>query len=148
MKALDRLLQKAQRSDGCWIWRGAVNRGAGGYGWFRLDGEAQLAHRASWILHNGPIPDGMHVLHKCDVRLCVNPAHLFLGTNADNVADKVGKGRVSRGEGHMGRFTEEQIRAMRASTGTTREIASRFETSSSYVSAVKRGKYWRHTFES
>jgi len=82
--------------DECWLWRGGVQksktRGRGGYGWFWL-GKAQHAHRVSWLLHHGPIPEGKCVLHRCDVRRCVNPAHLWLGTKADNNRDRDAKGR-------------------------------------------------------
>lgn len=68
-----------------------------GYSWFRITGmPKQKGHRASWILHYGEVPDDFHVLHKCDVRNCVNPDHLFLGTNQDNIEDKVRKGRQGR----------------------------------------------------
>lgn len=144
MKAIDRLIAKADTASDCWIWRGAVNQGAGGYGWFSLNGDATLAHRASWVLHNGPIPDGMHVLHRCDVRLCINPSHLFLGTNNDNVADKVAKGRTAHGEGHARNgLSAEKALAVRHATGTVREIGRRLGVSASHVSAIRRGVYWR-----
>jgi hypothetical protein len=81
-------------NSGCWLWTGATG-GTSGYGKF-YDTQTRRnlwAHRASWVLHCGPIPDGMLVLHKCDVRVCVNPDHLFLGTYVDNVADMIAKGR-------------------------------------------------------
>lgn len=87
--------------DGCHIWIGSIN--TSGYGRLRFNGKAsEGAHRASWVINNGPIPDGMHVLHTCDVRRCVNPKHLWLGTNADNVRDKCEKGRhnCGKGDGH------------------------------------------------
>lgn len=77
---------------GCWLWNGSsLERG---YGRFR----GSLAHRVSWVLHNGPIPDGMHVCHRCDVTACVNPAHLFLGTALDNIRDMHAKGRDRNGQ--------------------------------------------------
>lgn len=76
---------------GCWLWTGAMQHG---YGKIRVVMKDVRAHRASWEIHNGPIPDGMCVLHKCDTPLCVNPAHLFLGTQQENIADKQSKGRT------------------------------------------------------
>lgn len=75
----------------CWRW--TAGRTGPGYGQIRWKSQRDGAHRMAWALTHGPIPNGMHVLHKCDVRLCCNPSHLFLGTNADNVADKTAKGR-------------------------------------------------------
>lgn len=78
--------------SGCWLWEGAVDRY--GYGKIRDNCHRVQAHRVSWILHNGPIPEGLCVLHKCDVPGCVNPDHLFLGTNKDNTQDALKKGRL------------------------------------------------------
>lgn len=78
---------------GCWIWTGAVNCERG-YGYFLFDGKPRLAHRASWAMHKGQIPDGMNVLHRCDIPSCVNPNHLFLGTLSDNMQDCAAKGRA------------------------------------------------------
>jgi len=81
--------------DDCWLWRGGV--GGNGYGAF-VTAECRFnpAHRFSYELANGPIPKGMHVLHRCDVPLCVNPAHLFLGTHADNMRDLKEKGLTKK----------------------------------------------------
>ena len=76
-------------SGGCWSWRGAASKGH--YGWFRGMG----AHRASWLIHFGDIPDGKLVMHSCDNKTCVNPGHLFIGTQADNIEDCIKKGRMS-----------------------------------------------------
>jgi hypothetical protein len=77
--------------SGCWIWtKGSMTSG---YGSLRVGDKSAYAHRVSWEVHHGPIPAGMHVLHRCDVRSCVSPHHLFLGTNQDNIADSVSKGR-------------------------------------------------------
>lgn len=96
-----RFFAKVDRSGGpgaCWLWTACTY--GGGYGSFGLGGRTQYAHRVAYELEVGPIPGGLHVLHRCDVRRCVNPAHLFLGTNADNAADMVSKGRQSRGAEH------------------------------------------------
>ena len=81
-------------NSGCWIWIGATAHK--GYGTIRSDikpFKPMGAHRASWILHNGPIGDGLHVLHKCDIAACVNPKHLFLGTHKENMKDMILKNR-------------------------------------------------------
>lgn len=77
---------------GCWLWTRAIN--ANGYGSISIGGFTHSAHRIAYALHVGDITEGMYVLHTCDVRACVNPAHLFLGTQQDNVRDMHAKGRA------------------------------------------------------
>src|SRR5258708_238256 len=90
----DRFWPKVQMSEGCWTWLAKKSKdGYGPIGRGGKDGEIMRAHRASWEIHFGPIPEGMCVLHKCDNPTCVNPVHLFLGTNSDNVRDSIKKGR-------------------------------------------------------
>jgi hypothetical protein len=81
-------------SCSCWVWTGSWN--GWGYGRQIIGNKSVTAHRISYALHNGPIPAGLQVLHKCDIRCCVNPAHLFLGTHDDNMKDASAKGRLTR----------------------------------------------------
>ncbi len=96
----ERFWSKVTKTHSCWLWTGAKK--IDGYGQFGVLNKTQQAHRVSWELHYSPIPPGLHVLHRCDNPPCVNPAHLFLGTNADNVKDRIEKGRTATGN-HGGR---------------------------------------------
>ncbi len=103
-------------SRGCWIWQRAVT--SGGYGSLRVDGSAVQAHRFSWTRVHGRIPAGKYVLHKCDVRRCVNPSHLYLGTYGDNLRDRHRRNPRSfeRGANHANaKLTMAQVRRIRAS---------------------------------
>ena len=91
----ERFWSKVNKTEGCWLWTGGKNYG---YGQFWDGRKPQQAHRISWGIHCGPIPDGLWVLHRCDVPSCVNPAHLFLGTHTDNMRDAATKGRLAIGE--------------------------------------------------
>lgn len=90
---LARFWSKVDKGDGvgCWLWTASLNNG--GYGQLSLCRRPCPAHRISYMIANGPIPDGLFVCHRCDVRRCVNPSHLFLGTAQDNIRDMVEKGR-------------------------------------------------------
>lgn len=89
----DRFFEKVspEPNSGCHLWTAHCNRE--GYGTFKLEGKKARAHRVAWEIANGPIPDGLHVCHTCDVPECVNPSHLWVGTNTDNMRDCVKKGR-------------------------------------------------------
>lgn len=135
-------------TEGCWIWQGSMN--AHGYG-------VQchfLAHRLSWIFHVGSIPQGMKVLHKCDMPACVNPDHLFLGTQADNLADMRNKQRGAipkalRGQDHPhAKHTNEDVKRIRSlyKTGiySQREVALIIGTTRGSVCGIVRRKTWTH----
>lgn len=94
-----RFWRSVDKTDTCWNWTASVN--TYGYGQIRDEaGKYTTAHRVSYKLHSAAIPEGQSVLHRCDNRRCVNPAHLFLGTQADNMRDKTEKGRQARGDRH------------------------------------------------
>jgi hypothetical protein len=134
--------------NACWVWSGRP--GNHGYGQLSFPGgRVMLAHRIAWELTYGPIPRGLCVCHTCDNRLCCNPRHLFLGTNADNVADRHAKGRTrtgaSLGQDHgMAKLTESEVLAIRSSSDSLAAIARRFGISDVHVGRIRRGKNWRH----
>ncbi len=131
----------ADGPDGCWEWTGG--RLPKGYGniW---DGEKlSRAHRVSYELFRGAIPQGMQVLHSCDNPPCTNPGHLFLGTNADNLADRVAKGRSASGERHgNAKLTTAQVLAIRADQRHFRTIAKEYGIFPNYVHQIK-SRAWR-----
>ena len=103
-----RLMAKTVVAEtGCWLWGAAHNDQ--GYGVLRVNDKNVYAHRASWVVHFGELPDGHCVLHRCDVPACINPAHLFVGSKADNTKDMVAKGRA-RGWPKGKRFPAEVVR--------------------------------------
>lgn len=95
--AAARFWAKVDTTGDCWLWTGATT-GKGWHGRFSVDGRLTMAHRYSWEMANGPVPDGMKVLHRCDVPACVRPIHLFLGMQADNMRDAGRKGRIGTGK--------------------------------------------------
>jgi hypothetical protein len=142
----------------CWEWKSSLD--SRGYGRVWFDGKVQKAHRVVYELVNGPIPEGegYHgtcVCHKCDNRKCVNPDHLFLGSNADNVRDMKSKGRgvtpKLKGEAHgCAKLTADQvreIRRLRAEGLTQQAIADRFGIGQPLVSRIVNGKCWAHLQE-
>jgi hypothetical protein len=142
-------------ASGCWIWTASYN--PSGYGQFNLDGKKpMLAHRAAWIIYRGAIPacessgyGTHHICHKCDNPKCVNPDHLFLGTNQENMDDKMQKGRhvygVSLGEKHgNAKLTEEIVRAIRVSDETDAQLSKRYGISRSSIYAARRRQTWKH----
>ena len=139
----------AMDSDtGCWLWTASTNRA--GYGQIQVARKVRGAHRVSYELHIGPIPEGegAHgtcVLHRCDVRRCVNPDHLFLGSNIDNAQDMSRKGRAPRGQANgQAKLTEQQALEIRADTRTGRAIATDYGISKTAVHLIKTRQSWAH----
>jgi len=131
--------------NGCWLWKGYLN--PGGYGMVLCRGRMALAHRVSWTLHRGEIPEGMLICHICDVRACVNPEHLFLGTPGTNAADARRKGRLFRPR-FGAKLTPDQVQQIRLLLDRDKmymtEIARQFGVSSTTIRAIKFGQIWTH----
>lgn len=138
--------------NGCWIWQKSVHRN--GYGKIGTGGgKTTGAHRFAFVAFRGPIPDGMDVCHRCDVRACVNPNHLFIGTRSENILDAVRKGRVDRmhrvrgEEHHAAKLTAADIPLIRlhlASGNTAASIARSYGVSAGLIRHINHGRAWRH----
>ena len=146
----ERFWSKVDRGDGqgCWLWTGVKSKW--GYGQFSFDRRMVQAHRFAYQCSTGVVPEGLCVLHRCDTPACVRPDHLFVGTNAENVADKVAKGRQSsmKGTRHpLAKLTDEQVRAIRVRHARGHrqvDIATDFGIAQTSVSSIVRGTTWAH----
>lgn len=134
----------------CWVWTACRN--PDGYGKVSVNGRVVGAHRAAWERDNGPVPEGLCVLHRCDVPACVNPSHLFLGSHQENMRDREAKGRG--GYGHMtgeahgcAKLSESDVRDIRAAYAAggcfQRELAQRYGVYQTVISKIVRGKLWK-----
>lgn len=151
-RIIDRFTEKVDATPGhgphgdCHLWTAATDKG--GYGVFQLAGQPVGAHRMAWeIAHDCPVPSGLFVLHSCDNPPCVNPAHLSVGTPADNMADKIARGRTRVPFGsdhHQAAITAEQAVAIYHDPRSSEQIARDYPISGSMVLKIKRGKAWRH----
>lgn len=129
----------------CWIWLGHKNNK--GYGYVSVGGKLDVAHRHAWRAFCGGIPNGMHVLHHCDNPPCCNPDHLFLGTNADNVRDRIAKGRsadVRGAKNGRAKLTEDDVRAIRMDSKSHGRVAREYGVRPYTVQMIRQRKTWAH----
>lgn len=135
----ERFWSRVEITDSCWLWNG---HGDGrGYGFIRFNAKQWRTHQFSWMLHFGPIPSGMYVCHTCDNPRCVHPAHLFLGSHADNMRDKANKGRAAM------KVTADDVKAIKQKLNlgiSQKAIAADFRVDQSLISRISTGKIWRH----
>lgn len=131
--------------DGCWLWMGATkSNGYGNYSESGQHGKTLIAHRVAWTLTHGPIEPDVMVLHKCDVRACVNPRHLFAGEAADNTADMIAKGRA-RPPRH--KLTDERVSELKADVRdglSMTKAGKKHGVSTEMVSRIMACKAWAH----
>lgn len=153
-----RFWEKIEKRDGCWAWSGAKTKMGYGNIWRGIPKRPGFiymiySHRAAWVLLNGPIPDGLQVLHKCDNPQCCNPEHLFLGSAKDNMDDKVRKGRARTGLHHgtrngCAKLTDDKVRSARGMARnegkTSTELAAVFGVSEWTMRYALNGKTWSH----
>lgn len=159
-----RFFNKIYKTPTCWLWIGAIRGGDCKYGNIRMGKKRILAHRLSWEIHFGKIPINKLVLHKCDNPACVNPEHLFIGTQLDNIQDRVSKDRsakgkthkcfvhpelVYRGEScHFSRLTEKDVKEIRRKyiprKYSTYKLAKEYNVTATCIYAIVRNISWKH----
>jgi hypothetical protein len=140
-----RYWSKVNKTDECWIWTAATTRG---YGVITIARQLHYAHRLGWEIANGPIPVGLHVLHRCDNPPCVRPEHLFLGTAAENLRDAAKKHRMSSGEQRSNhKATEADVLKMRdlhRQGLNARQMADQFPIGERTIRKILARRNWKH----
>ena len=142
--------QKVIKKEGCWDWKGSIYKN--GYGFIPIHENGKkfssLAHRLSYELHIGPIPEGFIVCHRCDNPKCTNPDHLWIGTTQDNVDDKIRKGRSNKGQKHGNSKLKDEdipeIRKMLDLGVSGAKLARKYNVSTTIISYIKNRKTWTH----
>ncbi len=152
-----RFWRQVNKTESCWLWTGPGSGPKGAYGGITINKKSLKAHRVSWELENGPIPDGLCVLHKCDNPKCVNPEHLFLGTKKDNTQDMIQKGRhytktkpqfILRGsDANPAKLNEKQVfqlRRLRLKGVSYHRMAKWINMSRQTIRKAVNGSQWVH----
>lgn len=147
----ERFWSKVEKTENCWLWTGAVGKSTG-YGLIGVTAKgfgtkSYSAHRLSWFLEYGPPPATASICHVCDNRICVRPSHLFLGTQADNIADAAAKGRMPHSEDHhQAKLTNQDIPVIRQllKQGAPKsQIASQYGVSVGTIWHIHYGNTWK-----
>lgn len=146
MTDIERFSSKTRIEGACVVW--TATRNHKGYGQFRLRGQMRQAHRVAYELCVGVIPDGMHVMHTCDNRACVRPAHLRLGTNEDNMRDMAKKGRrrgIGMGESNgRAKLAAPQVLEIRRSPLGQSALSRQYGVARATIVGIINGRIWRH----
>jgi hypothetical protein len=145
----EKFWSQVEKTDGCWVWKGCIEKYGAGYGVLTYNGKREKVHRISWRLAYGPIPDGMKVCHTCDNKPCVRPDHFFLGTHLDNMRDMIRKGRCNRrGEANgFSLLTTNQVMEIKKELlnyhkGLLAELAQKYHVAKVSISSIKCGRNW------
>lgn len=147
-KLIQNFWKSVRKTESCWTWTGMKNNK--GYGFLSVQhGELIGAHRLSWIIHFGQIPDGLFVCHKCDTPSCTNPSHLFTGTASDNMLDKIMKGRdYLDGAYKNSKLSYKDVNEIRniyiGGNITQKQLAEKYGTTRENIHYVIKGKSWKH----
>ena len=150
MNDAERFWAKVDKTGECWEWTGSLGRG--GYGKFGLNDKIVYSHRYSYVLHHPITIDlwehrDICVCHRCDNPKCINPAHLFLGSRADNMKDKETKGRGNHPKGekaHLSKLTETQVREIRKKYVSYSQLALEYDVCPTAIGAIIRREVWKH----
>ncbi len=143
----ERLFSRVEKTDTCWIWNGSTDRK--GYGRIMVDNKPRLAHRVSYEIRFGTVTDGIFVCHSCDNPSCINPDHLWLGTNRDNAFDMIEKGRWKKpptmpGEANpLAKLTRDAVTEIRAVKGNTKALAQKYGVSITAIKRARTGAGWK-----
>jgi len=149
---VERFWKKVDKTDGCWIWTAYIDKR--GYGQFGVGKTICYAHRISWLIHYGEPSQSLFILHRCDNPTCVNPRHLFSGSQLDNMKDMISKGRADHTKNARGskvwtsKLTEKDVREIfrlhREESWGQRRLAKLFGVSHPAIGAILRRKVWTH----